>query len=91
MQDLRVDTLRSVTKIESEMANLGGLIDTSAADSARLVSELTGHEDGCSFSACRDTPKPNWQLVYHCLLVFISVYQCLSLFNIVSLRSHERM
>ncbi|CAE7194867.1 unnamed protein product [Symbiodinium natans] len=35
----------SVTKIESEMANLGGLIDTSAADSARLVSELTGHEE----------------------------------------------
>ena len=31
--------------MQSEMANLGGQIDTSAADSLRLVSELKGHEE----------------------------------------------
>jgi len=40
----------SITKMQSEMANLGGQIDTSAADSLRLVSELKGHEEDLASS-----------------------------------------
>ncbi|CAE7753006.1 unnamed protein product [Symbiodinium pilosum] len=40
----------SIAKIQSEMSNLGGLIETSAADSARLVSELSGHEEDLASS-----------------------------------------